>query len=403
MTEHYAHLGVYSDWVHIAPGPRARATRPTRRMVQRLVQDVLTVPGHADASEGGDEERPTGVRVVRRWTDSGLVGQELSYSVGYGPRTRALLLKPADAAGPLPGVLALHGHDGFKYYGKEKIADGPEPPHPSITALRSSHYEGRAFANDLAREGYVVLVPDVFGWGSRRFPLHEMPPLLQELGDLSAGTAPPDPVSGSVPADIARYNAAAWHHEHLLEKYCALLGTTFAAVVAYEDRVALNYLRARPDTTEHAGSVGLSGGGCRSTLLRATSAHLTAAVVVGMMSSYDALLDHSVIDHTWMLLPAGFAARADWPDLAACRAPAPLLVQYNRDDPLFPLHGAQAAHDRITSHYADADAATAYTGQFYDGVHKFDLDMQHEAFSWLRDRLNPAPQAKHSRAIRPGT
>jgi len=185
-----------------------------------------------------------------------------------------------------------------------------------------------------------------------------------------------------VPTEVARYNDAGWHHEHLLEKYCALLGTTLAAVVAHEDRVALNYLRGRADTTGQTGSIGLSGGGCRSALLRATSEHLTAAVVVGMMSSYDALLDHNVIDHTWMLLPAGFAAHADWPDLAACHAPAPLLVQYNRDDHLFPLPGAQAAHERITAHYADAPGA--YTGRFYDGPHKFDLAMQQDAFAWLQ-------------------
>jgi hypothetical protein len=122
-------------------------------------------------------------------------------------------------------------------------------------------------------------------------------------------------------------------------------------------------------------------------LLRATSDELTAAVTVGMMASYDSLLDHNVIDHTWMLFPAGLAARADWPDLAACRAPAPLLVQYNRDDELFTLAGAQAAHDRITAHYADAGAPDAYTGLFYDGHHKFDQAMQRDAFGWLTAQL----------------
>jgi len=110
-----------------------------------------------------------------------------------------------------------------------------------------------------------------------------------------------------------------------------------------------------------------------------------------MMSSYDALLDHNVIDHTWMLLPAGFAAHADWPDLTACHAPAPLLVQYNRDDDLFPLPGAQAAHERITAHYIDADAPRAYTGRFYDGPHKFDLTMQQDAFAWLQAATNEEP------------
>jgi dienelactone hydrolase len=72
------------------------------------------------------------------------------------------VVKPAAADGPLPGVLALHGHDGFKYYGKEKITDGPEPTAPAVTALRDNYYESRALANDLACAGYVVLVPDVF-------------------------------------------------------------------------------------------------------------------------------------------------------------------------------------------------------------------------------------------------
>lgn len=152
----------------------------------------------------------------------------------------------------------------------------------------------------------------------------------------------------------------------------------------HEDRLALHHLRARPDTTGQVASIGLSGGGCRSILLRATSHELTAAVVVGMMGSYDSLLDHNVIDHTWMLL----AARADWPDLAACQAPAPLLIQYNRHDELFPIGGAQAAHDRITAHYADSGTLDAYTGRFYDGPHKFDQAMQRDAFAWLTTQLH---------------
>ena len=62
--------------------------------------------------------------------------------------------RPAD--GPLPAVLALHGHDGVKYYGKEKIADTDVPPTAEVQSLRDELYEGRAYANDLAARGYVV-------------------------------------------------------------------------------------------------------------------------------------------------------------------------------------------------------------------------------------------------------
>jgi hypothetical protein len=215
MSASYAHLGVYSDWAAAAAGPRAWAARPDRELVRRLVSEVLAVPGRGRGS-GQDGQGPADVQVERRWRSGGLAGEEISYSAGYGPRTRAWVLRPAGSTGRLPGVLALHGHDGFKYYGKEKIADGPEPPSPVLASLRQHYYQGRAFANDLASRGFVVLVPDVFGWGSRRFPLAQMPPLIQRLGELTAGTTPPDTMPGQVPDEIARYNAAAWHHEHLI-------------------------------------------------------------------------------------------------------------------------------------------------------------------------------------------
>jgi len=368
MTD-YAHLGIYSDWVEQAAAPRARAAMPAAEDVRKAVRRMV--------SSAGADEVPADVRLERQWTADGLTGEELSYSVGFGPRTRAWLLKPADATEPLPGILALHGHDGFKYYGKEKITDGPEPVAATVDALRADLYEGRALANDLAAEGYVVLVPDVFTWGSRRFPLAEMPPSIHESG-VDATDEP------------ATYNPAARDHEHLVEKYCTVLGTTMAAVVAREDRIALGYLRGRGDTSDQTACIGLSGGGCRSALLRATSDELTAAVVVGMMSTYDGLLDHNVVNHTWMFLPRMLPAEVDWPDLAACRRPAPLLVQYNRHDQLFTLEGAIAAHERIGAHYAAASAEAAYLGQFFDGPHKFDREMQLAAFTWLRDVLSGA-------------
>ncbi len=384
MSVHFEHLGVYSDWVEASPGPKVRSSRPPATQVRSLVDELIVQPGRS-LGPHFEDEGPADVRLERRFKTEGLVGEELSYSVGYGPRTGALLLKPEAADRPLPGVLALHSHDGFKFLGKEKIADGPQGRPASVAALRDTHYGGRPFANDLARAGFVVLVPDVFGWGSRRFPLEEMPGRFRELADLDAG--PPQPGADPELHDVARYNAAAWHHEHLVEKYCSLLGTTLAAVVAHEDRVALRYLLDRQDTTKATASIGLSGGGCRSALLRATSDELTAAVVVGMMGTYGSLLDHNVLSHTWMLMPARLPASADWPDIAACQAPSPLLVQYNRQDPLFPLDGAEASDQRISSHYAAAGAPGAYTGIFYDGPHKFDQTMQRDAFSWLADRL----------------
>ena len=71
------------------------------------------------------------------------------------------------------------------------------------------------------------------------------------------------------PYEIAQYNAAAKLQELMLEKYCALLGTTLAGVVSHEDRIAVHYLQSRPDVIPaRIGAIGLSGGGCRTTVDR---------------------------------------------------------------------------------------------------------------------------------------
>jgi dienelactone hydrolase len=374
----YQPLGEYSDLVDAAR--RAHPLWPVARpggATQRRLRDAL-------AFEPGDEQ-PQDVRVERTWTRDGVDGQEISWSVGYGPRTVAWLLRPAGVTGKLPGVIALHDHGGFYYYGKEKIADGPDPTPDILVSYRQVLYGGRAYANELARRGFAVLVPDVFLWGSRRFA----------PGSMNEAT----PSAGATDMDPAAYNKLASRNEQDVAKYCTALGTSFAGVVSYEDRVAAHYLAGRPDVDAHAiGCIGLSGGGTRAALLYGTCPLVRAAVIVSMMSSYHGLVDHSPPSQTWMLYPPAWARYGDYPDIAACRAPLPLLVQYNRQDRLFSMAGMQEADARIAAEYASVGARGAYTGRFYDGPHKFDLAMQEDAFAWLAAHLGEhappsAPQA----------
>jgi hypothetical protein len=104
------------------------------------------------------------------------------------------------------------------------------------------------------------------------------------------------------------------------------------------------------------------------------------------MSTYPELLDHNM-SHTWMFFPFGWSRYGDWPDLAACRAPSPLLVQYLLDDELFTQRGMRDADARLKMHYAGVRNPAAYVGQFYPGPHRFDLEMQTAAFAWLKQTL----------------
>jgi dienelactone hydrolase len=159
-------------------------------------------------------------------------------------------------------------------------------------------------------------------------------------------------------------------------------------VIAHEDRVALNVLRMQTGVEPaRIGCVGLSGGGLRAALMRATSDELAACVIAGMMSTYEELLSDCVAPHTWMLFPAGWSEAGDWPDLAASAAPSPLLVQFLLDDELFTLEGMRNADLRLAVAYAQANAPGAYSGEFYLGPHRFDVPMQEAALAWLRSRL----------------
>jgi dienelactone hydrolase len=378
MENSYQHLGTFSDWVAAAnlQQPLFPLARPGPD-TQARVRDVL---GFCH-----QPETPRDVQLDRTWQRDGVQGEEVSWSVGFGPRTYAYVLRPANTHQPLPGVVALHDHSGYKYYGKEKIADGPDGALPAIAPIRAREYENRAYANELAKEGFVVLVHDTFLWGSRRFRFEDIPEDMRRQAAVLLKDNPPDP---AVPPEIAAYNAASGLHEHLVAKYCNVLGTSLAGIASYEDRVAFNYLLSRPDVQpDHAGCLGLSGGGNRAALLNATHDQVRAAVIVGLMSTYAGLLDHNMT-HTWMFFPFNWARYGDWPDLAACRAPSPLLVQFDLDDTLFTQAGMHAAHERLQGHFSSVGQPQAYTGQFYPGPHKFDLEMQRAAFAWLKQQLS---------------
>lgn len=69
------------------------------------------------------------------------------------------------------------------------------------------YYSGKAWANELARRGYAVLVHDSFGFGSRRV----------RAADLAEGVkgnlVERDPESND---EIEKYNQFAAQHEHII-------------------------------------------------------------------------------------------------------------------------------------------------------------------------------------------
>jgi dienelactone hydrolase len=339
-----------------------------------VLVDVLGVPTIPPA---------TAVDELDGWTRDGVDGTLLRWSTGFGADTEAFLLRPTGERSPLPGIVALHCHGGMKRYGKEKIATGPDAVSAQIQSFRDECYSGRAIANEFALAGNTVLVHDAFGWGSRRVQVEDMPWRSEHVAALELN----ERRRMGEPLDEAReYDLHAGPHEDVMAKTLGVLGTSWGGVIVRDDLIAARILAARPEVRGGGVTVaGLSGGGARAVLATALSDDIRGAAVVAMMSTMEAILDGYLHSHTWAFMNPGIGRVADWPAIAACRAPRPLFVGYAERDALFPLDGMRAADEAIRRHYESKNAIDAYSAHWADAPHSFDTGTQRAFLSWLAE------------------
>lgn len=360
-------LGAYGEW---AAGISSRKPRLSPEQARARFLELLLRP-----ETGGVPQ----ASIQHRIEFDGLAMEHLTWQLPFGPPTEAWVLKPARAAGKLPGVLALHDHGGNKYFGTRKIVRVSRDLHPLMAAHQERYYGGVAWANELARRGYVVLVADAFTFGSRRVRVADLP------ANVTGGLAERDPES---PEEIARYNAFAANHEHIVAKSLFSAGTTWPGVFVAEDQRALDYLCSRPDVdSARVGCAGLSGGGLRTVYLTGADARIKASVCAGMMTTWRDFVLNKSQTHTWMVYIPGLPRLLDYPEIAGLNAPHPFLVLNNREDSLFTVSEIEAADRVLGDVYRRAGAADRYQMTFHPGPHKFDLSMQREAFDWLERRL----------------
>ncbi|WP_099093397.1 acetylxylan esterase [Pseudarthrobacter sulfonivorans] len=365
----------YENWpAYVRDRPRYQAATPAAQDLS----DALGVPAVVP---------PTDVTVHWEETYDGVTTSQLSWQLGFGPRTTGWLLRPAGTSGPLPGVLALHCHGGNKFGGADRLVTLPES-HPSAAEARAGHYGGRALATEVARQGFAVLAHDAFAWGSRRFDL-STPPWRTESALEARQSQWRE--AGVVPSDAELYNAAAGIHEDTVAKAAGLLGTSLAGMVAHDDLAALEILAGLPGVdAERLGCIGFSGGGGRALAMAVLSPRIRNYVVTCMMTTFQSLLPAYLDAHSWLLQTPGLWKLGDWPELTGRSGADGLLVQYALADELFPEEGMRDAH-RILESLHSADS---YTGAFWPGGHAFTAEMQNEAISYLSRTLGAAGPAR---------
>jgi dienelactone hydrolase len=346
-----------SEWSNLATWKEAARKKLLDRMA---VPDIGATPK---------------VTLKKQYTYDGLHIEELSWQLPYGRPTDAILLKPANATGRLPAILGFHDHGGNKYFGTRKITKTSDQQHPLMVSHQEDYYSKRAWANEIAKRGYVVLVPDAFTFGTRRVMMQDVPEHMRN------GLTDQDPENQN---NIKSYNDWAGQHEHVMSKSLFCAGTTWPSVFFAEDQKALDVLSARSDVdTNNIGCAGLSGGGLRTVFMGGLDNRIKCAVCVGFMSTWQDFLLNKSYTHTWMTYVPIVPNELDFPEILGLRVPLPTMVLNDSDDFLYTLPEMKKADSILAEVFKKANASDRYKCSYYPGPHKFDAQMQDEAFAWF--------------------
>lgn len=236
----------------------------------------------------------------------------------------AYLLVPdarAEAGTPGPAVLACHGHGP----GKEQVV-----------GLAHTDMPNADYAHQLAREGYVVLAPDLRCFGERQ----DWNPEDHYACDTNL-----------VHAVMAGWNPLTQN--------------------IWDLRRCLDLLEAHPLVDPlRMGMVGISYGGTVTLFTAAADTRVAAAVVSGYFSSW--AQSHKM---PWNMCGSqvlfGMLGRLEHEDLGALVAPRPLLIETGMHDDLFPVAAATEAVRRTRIVYAHFGEEERLVHDVFDGGHQW--------------------------------
>ncbi|HZJ57673.1 MAG TPA: alpha/beta hydrolase family protein [Clostridia bacterium] len=252
----------------------------------------------------------------------------------------AYILKPKNVSGKLPAVVACHGHG----YGSKEIVG----LNPDGTDNKGEPSYQKNFALELMRRGFIVIVPELLGFGDRR---------LKEDKDKQ-------------PNDSSC---------HMISTYLLMMGKTMAGHRVYDVMRSIDYLETRDDVDiDRIGCMGISGGGLVCSFAAALDTRIKAAVISGYTNTFiDSVM--SIFHCVDNFIP-GLVNHAEMPDIIGLIAPRPLLIESGTDDPIFPINATQNAYDKVKEIYKFLDAEDRIDSDFFEGEHEISGV---KAYDWL--------------------
>lgn len=302
--------------------------------------------------------------------------KKITFATASHTRVPAFLLIPSQGKPPYPGIVALHDHGEFHYFGKEKIVSCPQE-HKILKSFREQYYGSRPYAEEFARRGYVVLVIDAFYWGERRLQFKAIP---SELEEKLSGISP------SSEQYIIIWNDFYNDRVKSLNTMLGFCGTTWLGIEVHDDRKSIDVLQSIPEVDpERIGAIGLSGGGYRTGYLAGMDDRIKVAVIVGWMTELvDLVRISEPVHYGRPIAEEGVYKHLDHPDIVSLAAPECALNIFNcGQDHLYTFASMKRACEKIGAVYEKIGASSKFNYKFFDVPHQFNIEMQEEAFNWL--------------------
>jgi hypothetical protein len=125
----------------------------------------------------------------------------------------------------------------------------------------------------------------------------------------------------------------------------------------------------------------------RSVYLGGLDERIRCAIPVGFMTTWRDFLLDKTFTHTWMAYVPLLPKYLDFPEILALRAPAATMVLSCTEDPLYTVAEMRRADTMMKEIFERGGAPESYRCKFYPGGHKFDLEMQADAFAWFDRHL----------------
>jgi cephalosporin-C deacetylase-like acetyl esterase len=298
---------------------------------------------------------------VRSVSFEGFRAEKVVFDSGRWFSVSAWLLLPDEASpGRRPAVVVPHGHTAISCdEGASRYVDQTTGK-AWVCGLDA---EGRAcstgyhndFGQALARAGFVVLCPDMMGFGERAGDPNWLRYRFKEPCD-----------SHSLALDF-------------------LGDTTLAAVHLNDLQKAIDYLQSRPEVDpERIGMAGCSVGGVWTAWAAAMDGRVKAAAVSNCYPNTRRMILGKKLGLCGSNVVRGMAAMAETPDVLALVAPRPLFVQVGLHDPMGQATDDIESLQVAKSVYDLLGCGEKFETELFPGGHEIKVDSM---LAWLRRRL----------------